>query len=87
LTADWRDALAFERVLEVLGEAVKRLPEALRQQYPEVPWRLIAGMRDKISHGYDSVDYQMLWDAVRNDLPLLMKTVEEMLRDCETGSR
>jgi len=51
IEADWREALAFERVMEVLGEAVKRLPEELKQRYPQVPWRLVAGMRDKISHG------------------------------------
>jgi uncharacterized protein with HEPN domain len=80
---DWRIALAFERVMEVLGEAVKRLPEELKQRYPQVPWRLVAGMRDKISHGYDSVDYQLLWDATRNDLPALLTTSERMLRELQ----
>ena len=83
IEADWREALAFERVMEVLGEAVKRLPEELKQRYPQVPWRLVAGMRDKISHGYDAVDYQTLWDAVQNDLPLLLTTVEQMLRELD----
>jgi len=83
IEAEWREALAFERVMEVLGEAVKRLPEELKQRYPQIPWRLVAGMRDKISHGYDSVDYQMLWDAVQNDLPALRTTAERMLREME----
>ncbi len=86
LKADWRQALAFERVIEVLGEAVKRLPDELRQQYPAVPWKLVAGMRDRVSHGYDAVDYQTLWDAVQEDLPVLLATVEEMLRDLEIGT-
>ena len=51
LKANWRLAFAFERVMEVLGEAGKRMPEDLRQKYPQVPWKLVAGMRDKISHG------------------------------------
>jgi uncharacterized protein with HEPN domain len=84
LRADWRLAFAFERVMEVLGEAVKRLPPELRQRHPAVPWRQVAGMRDKISHGYDAVDYQTLWDTVRDDLPTLLGTVEQMLRDLET---
>jgi uncharacterized protein with HEPN domain len=46
IQADWRDALAFERVMEVLGEAVKRLPDELIRRYQQVPWRLVAGMRD-----------------------------------------
>jgi uncharacterized protein with HEPN domain len=83
LKADWKDAFAFERVMEVLGEAVKRLPDALRQRYPEVSWRLVAGMRDKISHGYDTVDYQTLWDTVQSDLPALLSTVERMLQELD----
>lgn len=83
IEASWRDALAFERTMEVLGEAVKRLPEELIHRYPQVPWRLVAGMRDKISHGYDTVDYQLLWDAARNDLPTLSDTAQIMLRDLD----
>ena len=84
LKADWRQAFAFERVMEVLGEAVKRMPDELRQRYPQVPWKLVAGMRDKISHGYDAVDYQTLWDAVQNDLPVLLAAVEKILRELQT---
>jgi uncharacterized protein with HEPN domain len=83
---DWRVALAFERAMEVIGEAVKRLPEDLKTRYPQVPWRLVAGMRDKLSHGYDSVDYQLLWDAVQNDLPSLQVTVERMLSEMKNSS-
>lgn len=86
IEANWRDALAFERTMEVLGEAVKRLPDELIRRYPQVPWRLVAGMRDKISHGYDTVDYQLLWDAVRNDLPTLSATAQIMLRELDEAS-
>ena len=58
LVSDWRSVLAFERVLEVLGEAAKRLPPELRERYPAVPWKLVAGMRDRVSHGYDAIDYK-----------------------------
>jgi uncharacterized protein with HEPN domain len=75
--------MAFERVLEVLGEAVKRLPEDLRKCYPAVPWRQIAGTRDYLSHGYDALDHQRLWDAVQQDVPILLSTVEQMLQDLE----
>lgn len=83
LVADWRSALAFERVLEVLGEAAKRLPVELRERYPGVPWKLVAGMRDRVSHGYDAVDYQTLWDAVQQDMPSLLATVETMIRELD----
>ena len=86
LVADWRSILAFERVLEVLGEAVKRLPQDLRERYPAVPWKLVAGMRDRVSHGYDAIDYQTLWDAVQQDVPPLLTTVELMLRELDGPS-
>ena len=78
---DWQKRAAFERVMEVIGEAVKRLPAELCQRYPAVPWKLIAGMRDRVSHGYDGIDYGMLWDTVDDDLPGLLATVEQMLAD------
>src|SRR5712691_381684 len=74
LLADWKSVLAFERALEILGEAVKRLPTELCEAYPAVPWRLVAGMRDRLSHGYEEIDYEILWDAVHNDLPDLLNT-------------
>ncbi|MGH9625587.1 MAG: HepT-like ribonuclease domain-containing protein [Bryobacteraceae bacterium] len=86
IEANWPDALAFERTMEVLGEAVKRLPEDLVRRYPQVPWHLVAGMRDKISHGYDTVDYQLLWDTVKNDLPTLSATADTMLRELDRAA-
>lgn len=81
IVTDWHKRLAFERVMEVLGEAVKRLPPELCQRYPSVPWRLVAGMRDRVSHGYDGIDYATLWDAVHDDVPGLLATVEQMLKE------
>jgi uncharacterized protein with HEPN domain len=76
LLADWQATAALERFLEIVGEAVKRLPVDLRSRHPSVPWKEIAGTRDRLSHGYDDVDYQVLWDAVQNDVPVLLVTVE-----------
>ena len=87
LLADWKSSLALERALEIIGEAVKRLPAELCAAYPAVPWRLIAGMRDRLSHGYDDVDYEILWNAVRQDLPNLLETVAQMIRDSTSGGR
>lgn len=67
--------------MEVLGKAVKRLPPELCQRYPSVPWKLVAGMRDRVSHGYDAIDYATLWDTVQDDVPRLLATVEQMLKD------
>src|SRR5258707_15538353 len=83
LLLDWKSTLAFERTLEIIGEAVKRLPARLCEAYPNVPWRLVAGMRDRLSHGYDAIDYEILWNAGHDDLPNLVRTVEQMIRDLE----
>jgi uncharacterized protein with HEPN domain len=81
LLADWQAVAALERFLEIVGEGVKRVPVDLRTRYPAVPWKEIAGTRDRLSHGYDDVDYQVLWDAVQNDIPTLLVTVDQMLKD------
>jgi uncharacterized protein with HEPN domain len=67
--------------MEVHGEAVKRLPTELKAKYPAVDWRGIAGMRDRVSHGYDSIDYDVLWQSVETRVPGLLTTVSQMLAD------
>jgi uncharacterized protein with HEPN domain len=84
LLKDWQATAALERFIEIIGEAVKRLPTELRGRYSAVPWKEIAGTRDHLSHGYDDLDYQVLWDAVQEDLPVLLATVEQMLKDLAT---
>jgi uncharacterized protein with HEPN domain len=65
LLADWQATAALERFLEIVGEGVKRLPLEIRSRYPAVPWKEIAGTRDRLSHGYDDVDHQVLWNMER----------------------
>lgn len=80
LVSDWKATAALERFIEILGEAVKRLPVDLREANSDVPWKEIAGTRDHLSHGYDNLDYQVLWDAVQTDIPLLLETIERILK-------
>src|ERR671922_283012 len=69
--ADKKTTFAVIRALEIVGEATKRIPDAFRQRYPEVPWRQMAGMRDKLSHDYISVNLRRVFDTVHTDLLLL----------------
>jgi uncharacterized protein with HEPN domain len=73
--SDWRKQMLAERVVEVLGEAVKRLPEELRDRHPAVPWRKVAGTRDYIAHGYDSVDYDVIWGVLDREVAKLKEAV------------
>jgi uncharacterized protein with HEPN domain len=74
---------AFVRSLEIIGEATKRVPENLRQKYPHVDWRAMAGMRDRLIHGYFGVDYDIVWDVVTNKVPQLWQDVTTILRNEE----
>jgi uncharacterized protein with HEPN domain len=80
---DFRINFAVVRALEIIGEATKRLPEELRQRYPDIPWRGMAGMRDRIIHGYDNVDLQIVWDVVKQDIPEIKPKIEQILIDYE----
>lgn len=71
---------AFVRSIEIIGEAVKKVPLQMRQRYPDVEWRAMAGMRDKVVHRYFGVDYDIIWDVAMNKTPLLRRQIEEMLR-------
>ena len=72
---------AFVRSLEIIGEAVKNLPEDLKNKYPEVEWRKVAGMRDRLIHGYFDIDYKLVWDVVLNKIPELKKKIKKILSD------
>jgi uncharacterized protein with HEPN domain len=69
--ADFRINFAVVRALEIVGEATKRLPSTLRDQYPNIPWKEMAGMRDRIIHGYDNVNYKIVWDTVKQRIPAI----------------
>jgi uncharacterized protein with HEPN domain len=70
---------AFVRSLEVIGEATKKLPDEFRAAHPEVDWRSIARMRDRLIHGYFSVDYELVWEVVRSRIPELQRTIDTIL--------
>jgi uncharacterized protein with HEPN domain len=71
--------LAIIRCLEILGEAAGRISAAIRKRYPTIPWSEIIGMRNRLVHGYDIVDYDIVWSTVIEDLPPLIAELEKIL--------
>jgi uncharacterized protein with HEPN domain len=71
------------RCLEVIGEAAKNIPDEIRGQYPSVPWRDMAGMRDKVIHGYFVVDFEMVWLVIKEDLPTIKPIIKQMLLEMQ----
>jgi uncharacterized protein with HEPN domain len=75
---------AVMRNLAVIGEATKKLPRPVWDRHAEVPWKAIAGMRDKLIHDYVSVDVTVVWDTVQQDLPVLRAAVADLLNRAES---
>jgi uncharacterized protein with HEPN domain len=72
---------SISRRLEIIGEAVKNLPLGLRNKYPNVPWKKIAGFRDVLIHAYFETDFILVWKVVKKELPILKKQIEKILID------
>ena len=72
---------AWLRSLEVIGEATKNLSKEFKEKYPEVEWRKIAGLRDKLIHHYFGVKWEIVWDVIKNEIPAIKLKVEVMLNE------
>ncbi len=82
-TRDKRTQYAVIRALEVMAEAAKHIPQDIRQRYPEIPWREIAGMRDKLIHDYIGIDIETVWLVVKRHIPALRPSIQQVLREIE----
>lgn len=64
--------LSLVRLLEIVGEAANQIPKQERERYPNIPWAEIIGLRNRLIHSYDEVDFDILWEIVTHDLPPLV---------------
>lgn len=77
---------AVVRNLETLGEAVKHLPDDIRERAPEMPWAQVAGLRDVLAHAYFSVNLTLIWDIVTREAPELRQVVTRLIAQLESAS-
>lgn len=70
---------AFTRSIEVIGEASKKVPDELKNRYPIVNWKAMAGMRDRLIHGYFGIDFDIVWDVVKHNIPMLHENIVAIL--------
>jgi uncharacterized protein with HEPN domain len=76
---DDKTSSAVVRKFEIIGEAVKNVPEDIRQKYSQVPWKEMAGMRDKLIHFYFGIDYSLVWQATKNRIPQIKPVIRQIL--------
>ena len=73
--------LALTRAVEIIGEASTRISQASQQRHGQIPWPEIIGLRNRLVHGYDAVDVDILWDIVQQDLPPLIERLEAIVQE------
>ena len=76
---DTKTQYAVIRALEIIGEASKKIPKEVKDDYSWIPWRFMAGMRDKLIHGYFGVDPDAVWETARKDIPMLREKIARII--------
>ena len=80
---DRKSIYAVIRAIEIIGEAAKKIPDEIKRDYPQIPWKEMAGMRDKLIHEYSGVDLKRVWDTIKKDIPNLKSLFEKILKHYE----
>jgi uncharacterized protein with HEPN domain len=81
---DKKTVNAVIRSIEVIGEAAKNIPKGIREKYPTIPWKEMAGMRDKVIHFYFGVDLELVWISVKESIPSIRPLLEDILQELES---
>jgi len=84
---DDKTTSAVIQKLGVIGEATKNIPDEIRNEYPQIPWKDIAGMRDKLIHEYFGADLKRIWQTIKEDLPKIKPEIKEILRKNSSSAR
>lgn len=80
---DYKTVDAVIRNFEIIGEAANKVPDTVKEKYPDVPWSEMYLMRNKVSHEYFGIDYDIIWDVITNELPKNMNQIAAILRENE----
>jgi uncharacterized protein with HEPN domain len=83
--ADDKTASAVVRKFEIIGEASKAVPEKIRETHANLPWKEMAGMRDKLIPSYFGVDQKLVWEAIKERLPQVKLAIQKILAECKQG--
>jgi uncharacterized protein with HEPN domain len=78
---DDKTSSAVIRKFEIIGEAAKHIPEEIRNKYPQIKWKQMAGMRDRLSHFYFGIKYDLVWHTIKDVIPQVKPIIQEILKD------
>jgi uncharacterized protein with HEPN domain len=77
---DDKTVYAVIRAVEIIGEAARNVPQDVRSKYSQIPWRDVAGMRDKLIHQYFGINMEVVWQTLHEDVPMLVEILEDILK-------